>query len=342
MSTAPLSVASTESISASVVEVMVLSATDTFTAPETDTLLLDEETAKPTEVASAVMLPLSVALTVRSPARTESESPPAVSVTRARVSRLISLRETATLALTPTDAPLWEVETLSETPKAVESMEAVLSAVIDTSCVPALIEVSSDSAMADAVTSFSVTAIPRPTPTLAPVPLPTFSAMPREPVVASMRPASAALIVTGPVAVMLLCRTEASTEDVTSLPEPDPAPDRASVPLPDDSDPETAKVKASISEVDSASVVKAAEVTVAACTSAVVVLVMWFTAMAAPMATAPALLPLLAVETASAPAPASALIFALSSALTDTAPPAALTTCTPEGFEMLAMVVASM
>ena len=60
-------------------------------------------------------------------------------------------------------------------------------------------------------------------------------------------------------------------------------------------------MKASMSEVDSASTVKAAECTSARSILAVVVLVMWFTAMEAPMATAPALLPLLAVDTATAP-----------------------------------------
>ena len=97
-----------------------------------------------------------------------------------------------------------------------------------------------------------------------------------------------------------------------------------------------------LSEVDSASTVKAAEFTSAWSILAVVVLVMWFTATEAPMATAPTLLPLLAVDTATAPEPASALTLLSSRAFTETAPPAAFTIWTPEGLVILASVVAKM
>ena len=135
------------------------------------------------------------------------------------------------------------------------------------------------------------------------------------PATAEIAAESIAATVTLPVGISLLesmvARTllesmVASVVELTKLPEPEPAPARASGPPSADSDPETAKVLALISPMNSAVTVILSACTEAPRSVARVTAVISLRAAAAPAAMAPRSPPFSA--TASAPEPASAFI----------------------------------
>ena len=199
---------------------------------------------------------------------------------------------------------------VNETPNARASMDPVLEAVTST-LPPALIVVSSIIAVAELVISLIAMEMPRPIPTL--VPSSTLIDRVTAPAVAVMVLASVAETVTSPDAIMVLGSMSAETSLVMKLPEPEPA--RAIAPHPSvENAPATPKVRALIVDVALAVTLTLSTLPPPALTffkAAVVVLVMWFSAAAAPTAMAPMspeLPELPPVVTARAPEPASASI----------------------------------
>ena len=309
--TSPVAKTSTLSIIASVVLLMILSAADTTTPPLILLSLLLIAMLSWAEIALALMTPLSVALRVTMPpAVTMLGVPGAESSIAARVVELMSLVVTPTLALMLAAAPSLDWEMVNETPNAKASMDPVLEAVTST-LPPALIVVSSIIAVAELVISLIAMEMPRPIPTL--VPSSTLIDRVTAPAVAVIVLASSAETSTLPLAVTVLGSMMAETSLLMKLPEPDPAPARASVPSVE-SAPATPKVRALIVDVALAVTLTLSTLPPLALTffkAAVVVLVMWFSAAAAPTAMAPKspeLPELPPVDTVRAPEAASASI----------------------------------
>ena len=300
--TSPVAETSTLSIIASTLLEIVLSATETAMLPlMLLPLLLPKAKLSVAETASARIMPLSVALRLTAPpAVTVLGVPGTESSIAARVVLLTVLVVTATFALKPAALPSLDEAMVKEAPKAVASMDTVFAAVTLTAP-PAVTVVSSMMASAELSISLMAIAIPSPTPTL--VPLSTLIDAVTAPAKALIVLASSAATVTLPLAVTALGSIIAETSLLIKLPEPDPAPANAKVPSLDRA-PAIPRVKASMVELEVALTSTLTPLAVTFFRAAFVVLVMLFSAAAAPIAIAPRLPPFRA--TASAPAPASA------------------------------------